>query len=373
MVKTSTPHETADTQPITRWRVWLRRLYLLLPKNKWLRRTLIALAVFVTATLCTMYGIALWYQHSQKDKPVSLGATFIPAYAEHLGLDAEETFAAMLNDLGVRQLRLVSYWSELEPTKGQYNFERLDWQFAMAEERGAKISLALGLRQPRWPECHMPDWAKNEPASVWHPQLNNFIAAVVERYKTSPSLASYQLENEFFNRFGDCHDFDRARLEKEFALVQKLDPAHPVILSRSNNYAGFALGKPQADIVGISLYRRVWDSQLTKRYAQYPFPSWHYAFLAGTQKILTDRDSIIHELQTEPWPPHGQSIRDTSLAEQNKSFDAKRFETTVDFAIQTGIRHIDLWGAEYWYYRMVTLEDPSVWNEAKNVFETPHD
>jgi len=40
----------------------------------------------------------------------------------------------------------------------------------------------------------------------------------------------------------------------------------------------------------------------------------------------------------------------------------------VAFAKQTGLKHIDLWGGEYWYYRMDVLHDPTVWNAAKQVF-----
>lgn len=318
-----------------------------------------------------MYAIALWYQHSQKSKPLDLGVSFIADYATYLGLDAHQTYLAVLNDLHPKQVRLVSYWSDIEPTEGNYNFGELDYEIAQASQHGVKVTLAVGLRQPRWPECHPPSWVDTtQPGDKWEPRLNTFISTVVNRYKRSPALQSYQLENEFYNTFGECHNFDRSRLTSELALVKQLDPNHPVILTRSDNYVGFAVRKPLPDLVGISVYRRVWDGTVTHRYFQYPYPSWYYAFLAGGEKLLTGKDSVIHELQTEPWPPNGQDILHTSLADQNQTFDAKRFKTTVNFAKQTGIRHIDLWGAEYWYYRMQTLHDPSVWNTAKDVFNS---
>lgn len=316
-----------------------------------------------------MYGVAVWYQHAQKSK-VSLGVTFIADYATYLGLDAHETYLAILNDLHVKQLRLVSYWSDIEPTQGNYDFSELDWEMQQAQAHGAKVSLAIGLRQPRWPECHPPSWIDtSKPAAQWQPQLNQYITAVVNRYKGNSALASYQLENEFFNTFGQCPNHDRNRLASELVLVKKADLAHPVIISRSDNYIGFALRQPLPDEVGISVYRRVWDSQVTHRYFQYPFTSWYYAFLAGTQKILTGKDSVLHELQTEPWPPDGKSITQIDLTEQNKSFNAQIFQNTVKYGKQTGLTHIDLWGAEYWYYRMQTLHDPSVWNTAQNIFK----
>jgi hypothetical protein len=327
----------------------------------------LALTILVTGSI---YSIALWYQHSEAGKPYQLGVSFSAPYARALGLDPKKAYTAILDELGVKQLRLMSYWSEVEPTKGTYDFSELDWQLQEAAKHGATVSLAIGLRQPRWPECHAPDWVDiTKPRSTWQPALEKYMAAVVNRYKSSKILVSYQLENEYFNTFGNCPDRSRDRLSAELALVHRLDPKHPVIISRSNNYAGFAIRPPRGDINGISLYRRVWDSAVTKRYFTYPFPSWHYAFLAGVQKLFFGQESIIHELQAEPWPPNGKFITHVSLAEQNNTFDAARLKSTVAFAKQTGIRHIDLWGAEYWYYRAITLHDPSVWNEAKQIFQ----
>lgn len=316
-----------------------------------------------------MYGIACWYQTSQHDKALRLGTSFIPAYAESLGLNAPETMDALLNDLHVRHLRLVSYWDQLEPTEGKYDFSLLDWQFKKAEAVGATISLSLGLRQPRWPECHMPAWASQLPDEQWQPRLNKFIGAVVNRYKHSPSLDSYQLENEFLLRgFGSCQNFDRQRLVNEYRTVKRLDPTHKLIVARSNNVLGTPLGQPVPDEYAVSVYKRVWDSALTRRYLEYPIPPWYYAFLAGLQKLTKHKDMLIHELQAEAWPPKGQLIPNTSLAEQNKSIDAARLQQRFQYGKDTGMRDIYLWGSEYWYYRMIKLHDPSLWHVAKEEF-----
>lgn len=336
--------------------------------GRW-QKMVVGMVVLAGLALSTMYGIAVWYQHSQKSKQTELGVSFIADYATFLGLDAHQTYQAILNDLGVKHLRLVSYWSDVEPTQGTYDFSELDWEMQQAQAHGAKVSLAIGLRQPRWPECHAPSWVDvNKPVEQWQPELEAYITAVVNRYKYNPALQSFQLENEFFNSFGNCPNRDRNRLATELRLVKQIDPNHPVIISRSDNYVGFALRQPLPDEVGISVYRRVWDGQVTHRYFQYPFTSWYYAFLAGTQKILTGKDSVLHELQTEPWPPNGKGITDTSLAEQNKSFNATIFKNTVQYGKQTGLKHIYLWGAEYWYYRAQTLHDDSIWQTAKQIF-----
>jgi len=349
---------------------WLWQWFVRYWRAGWWHKT-VTVGAFVIA-LCAggMYGIAIWYQHEQKSKPFTLGVTFIPSYATYLGLDAHQTYAAILDDLHVKHVRLVSYWSDIEPVQGQYDFSELDYEMDQATAHGAKVSLAIGLRQPRWPECHSPAWVDTtKPETTWEPQPNMYLTPVVNHYKNNPALESYQLENEFYlNAFGQCHNFDRARLQRELALVKKLDAGHPIIMSRSNNYAGLSLRSPLPDVVGISLYRHVWNGVPLHRYLTYPFPSWYYAFLAGAEQITTGKSSVIHELQTEPWPPNGQTILDTSLAEQNKTFTAATLQSTVAFGKQTGMKDIDLWGVEYWYYRAQVLHDPSVWNAAETIF-----
>jgi hypothetical protein len=319
-----------------------------------------------------MYGIAQWYIWSEKGKPMVWGVSFIPDYAQSLGVDPQANMDALLA-IGVKNFRLVSYWSDMEPSQGQYDFSQLDWEFKKAEQAGAHITLSVGLRQPRWPECHMPVWATTESESQWQPQLEQYMTNVVNRYKTSSALASYQVENEFFlSGFGKCGSIpgwnDRGRLVSEYNLVKKLDPSRTAIIARSNNALGWPVGEPKPDEIGISVYKRVWDARLTHRYMEYPIPAWYYGFLAGWQKLFLHRDMVIHELQAEAWAPHNQSIQQTSLAEQNKSLDAKRLEGRFTYGKQTGMREIYLWGGEYWYYRMQVLHDNSLWNIAKDEF-----
>ena len=338
--------------------------------DAWWKKLLFTVISLVAVLFIITYGIAVFYRISTSKQPLTFGVTFVADYARALSIDPQETMDALINDMGVRRFRLVSYWNKIEAEKGSYDFSELDWQFKKAEAANAKVSLAIGLRQPRWPECHMPSWAKDTPVTQWSPQLNSYITAVVNRYKDSPSLDSWQLENEYkLTAFGNCPDHSDKRLESEFALVKELDPKHPVIISRSNNNPGIIVRKPIPDIVGMSVYRRVWDGNLTKRYFTYPLPAWYYAFLAGTQKLATNKESMLHEMQMEPWPPRGQFIAEVPIEEQNKSFSAEEFDDRIDFAKRTGMKTIDLWGAEWWYWRKEVKNDPSFWNEASELFK----
>lgn len=331
------------------------------------RRIVFIIFAFLIVWTGAMYGVAQWYIHKHHDQPLVLGASFVPDYAQSFGLDPHDTLQAMLSDLKLKRVRLVSYWKDIEPTPGTYDFSGLDWQFALAKQYGAKVTLSIGMRQPRWPECHEPDWVKAEPKSVWQPQLFKFIEATVNHYKNNPALGDYELENEFFMKvFGKCTDFTRSRLVDEYNLVKAMDPKRKIIVSRSDNWIGIPVGQPTPDEFAISVYKRVWDATITHRYFEYPLPAWFYSSLAGSEELLSGKDMIIHELQAEPWTPNGLEITQISVAEQFKSMDAKRLDARIKYGEATGMRTIDLWGAEWWYWLKVKQGDPSVWNVAKD-------
>jgi len=327
----------------------------------------VVLVVYIISFLVTSaYGIAKWYQLSNREEPVTIGATFVPNYARYFDLDPKETLQAMVDDLGIRRFRLVSYWDVHEKQPGVYDFSELDWQFDMIEKAGGQVSLAIGLRQPRWPECHGPDWAMAKPMKEWSKDLNAYMGQVIQRYKDRKSLVEYQLENEFFlSVFGICPDFSRERLISEAAFVKSQDPDTTLVISRSNNAIGFPIGDPRPDKFGVSVYKRVWDKTITKKYFEYPFPAWFYGFLAGGGKILTGKDLFIHELQTEAWLPTGFSMKDAPIDELYKSLNPERLERRIEYGYNTGMKTMDLWGVEWWYQMKTKRNAPEIWDTAK--------
>jgi len=329
----------------------------------WQKIGLISLAILVIFS-AQAYALACWYQQKHKNEKLSIGVTFIADYARYLNLDPQQTFLALRDDLGFRRFRLVSYWDNIEKTPGQYDFSELDWQMQKVSEVHGTVSLAIGLRQPRWPECHLPTWTQNQPKDVWYPQLKKFMATTIERYKNVPALKSYQLENEYYlSVFANCPNSTKERLLDEFAYVKSLDVNTPVIISLSNNYLGIPIGQPRPDKFGVSVYKRVWDKTITKRYFEYPFASWYYSWRAALTELWTGKSSMLHELQAEPWPPTG--IKEASIEEQDKSMNATRLAERIDYGVDTGFKDIDLWGGEWWYWRKTQFNDDSLWNTVK--------
>lgn len=334
------------------------------------QRVLLIIVAICMLFVSFMYSLSSWYRIKHQNEPLNLGISFSATYASRMGLDPKETLEAMLKELGVKRIRLVSYWNQHEAKPGEYNFADLDWQFEMLQKYNAKASLVVGLRQPRWPECHFPEWAKGKTEAELTKPLQTYITKVVERYRDNSALQEYQLENEYFLKvFGICQEFrSRDRLMSEFNLVKLLDPNHKVLISRSNNALGYPVNEPIPDISAVSVYKRVWDKTLTKRYFDYPFPGWFYGSLAAIMEIVHGKPTIIHELQAEPWPPSGEVI-ENSLEEQDKSMDAARLEKRAKYGISSGIRTIDFWGSEWWYWRLKKANDPTVWETAKEIYK----
>ena len=331
-----------------------------------INKVLVIIGVVLLLFVMQAYAIAYWYQKSHADEPLTFGVTFIDNYAEYFDLDPKETMYALRDDLGFERFRLVSYWKDIETSPGVYDFSELDWQFDAVNEVDGEVTLAIGLRQPRWPECHAPDWVVPEQKDVWYPQLEEFMTQVINRYKDNPALVSYQLENEYLlGVFGECKDYgaERERIQDEFNLVKGLDPNTPIIMSYANNYFGVATSDPLPDQVGVSVYKTVYDFTVTKRYIEYPFTSWYYSWRAGIQQILTGRDSMLHELQTEPWTIN--DMKTSPVSEQDKTMDSERLAERINYGVATGFRDIDMWGGEWWYWRKTALGDDSLWETVR--------
>ena len=288
----------------------------------------------------------------------SFGASLSTKQCHSFDLRPVEVIKAAFKDLGLRRFRLMSYWDEIEAKPGVYDFSGLDKQISAIEAFRGEVSLCLGVRQPRWPESHWPSWAQELSPNERNKKLENFIRKTVERYDKSPSIHSYQLENEALNRtFGVNGEFDRRRLRSEFALVRELSDK-PIIMTTSNTW-GLPLRQPCPDIYGFSLYRIQYHNGAYRRSW---VPGWWHPLRAKLIRLTRNRPVFIHELQCEPWGP--VSTWEMSSAEQAKSMSLEQLRGNLNYAKQTGLYPIDLWGLEWWYWRK-QHGDPAPWKLVK--------
>lgn len=312
-------------------------------------------AVAIAATAVWVLGRA------NRSEEQTLGVTFSTVYARQLGLDPRETFTALLDEVGVRRFRIPVYWSEVEHANGEYRWDDVDWMMGEAAKRGASVTLAVGMKVPRWPECYIPDWAEIEGYPFDREELRDFLRVTVERYRASPALVRWQVENEARFAFGICPDPDEAELAKELELVRSLDD-RPVVMTSSGELEWWLPAALDADILGISVYRVTWNRVIG--YFRYPIPAAAYRLRAALVRPFVD-DVVISELQAEPWLP--EPVERRTPAEWYAAFTAEELRANVEYAGRTGIGEADLWGAEWWYF-LKQGGEPRLWDEAKRIF-----
>lgn len=293
---------------------------------------------------------------------VGWGVTFSPRQATFLGLDWKETYRALLTDLGVRRLRLAAYWDDIEPHRGQFTWDALDWQLREAEKIGAKVHLVVGRRAPRWPECHIPAWASKLDEQEQQLRTLAAIRATITQTKQSSAIVRWQVENEpLLDEFGVCPLGDRDFLKQEIDLVRSLD-SRPVATTESGELSTWVRTAPLVDVLGISLYRVTWSRFWGNFY--YPLTPAYYRNKAEAVSLLGPT-VIITELQAEPWGP--KPVSEMTIEEQFASMSPSRVAANIEFARRVGLPEVYLWGAEWWYW-LKRNGRPEIWDETKKIF-----
>ena len=323
----------------------------------------------VLLTFLVVFLLLLGYFFVGVTKPakeITWGVNFSQLHAQNLGLDWKETYLALLDDLKVKNIKLITDWDKIESEENKYNFDDLDWQIQKADQIGVKILLVIGMKTPRWPECHIPDWAKNFSKEEQQKEILEIIEEIVSRYRFTKSIDMWQVENESFFPFGECPWTDKEFLKREIALVKSLDlQKRPVLISDSGEGSSWIQSARLGDIVGTTMYKKVWFHQL-KTYITYPFPSTFYNRKALYIDKIFGKKVIVVELQAEPWGP--KLLYDLPLAEQQKTMNLEQFKYNIEFAEKTGLDTFYLWGGEWWYWMKVRQNQPEIWEEARRLF-----
>ncbi|MDP3956999.1 MAG: cellulase family glycosylhydrolase [bacterium] len=322
--------------------------------------------VAVAASLLLLFGYFNLPGPEPRDD-VKLGMTFSARYATALGLDWKQTYSALLDDVGVKKLRLPVYWDLMEPKAGEYFWDDLDWQLAEAEKRQASVILTIGQRVPRWPECHIPAWA-NESEEKRKSALLHFMGKTVERYKSNQTVTMWQVENEpFLVFFGICPPLDKNFLDQEIAFVKSLDATRPVLLTDSGELSLWVSAAKRGDVFGTTMYRHIWSPKVGG-YFTYPIGPNFFRTKELLVRIFTkQKNFIVIELQAEPWASGW--ITDISLEEQFRTMDEAKLRENVDYAKRVGFPEVYLWGGEWWYWMKEKKGYSAVWDEGKELFK----
>jgi len=297
---------------------------------------------------------------------IIFGVNFSQRHAQKLGLDWKETLLALLDDLRVRDIKLITQWDLIEPQKDNFSFDDLDWQISEIEKRKGKIILVIGMKTGRWPECHIPEWAKDLDRKEQQERILNLIEKIVLRYEENPSIAIWEIENEPLFPFGECPWRDKDFVKKEISQVRSLDSKkRPVLISDSGEFSLWITAARLGDVVGVTMYKKAWFKELGI-HISYPFPPIFYWRKSQMIENIFAKSIICVELQAEPWCKN--LLYDCPPEEQQKTMDLVQFRRIIEFASKTGINKFYLWGGEWWYWLKEKQVQPEIWQEAKKLW-----
>ncbi|MDA8597198.1 beta-galactosidase [Candidatus Pacebacteria bacterium] len=306
--------------------------------------------------------------YKPKPEQITYGMSFNTLYARELGLDWRVTYDAILNDLGVRHLRLAAHWPMIEPAKDRFNYAELDYQIARAAEVDAEVILAVGRRLPRWPECHVPKWAEGLTWDQQKEEIKAQITETIERYKDEAVITHWQVENEpYLEVFAKAHcgEFDEDFLEEEIALVRSLDPTRPVLVTDSGNLGLWTGAYKNGDAFGTSVYVHFWNPELGQ--FRTVLPPWFYRAKENLISLIYgEKDTMLIELSAEPWLL--EPIVDVPLEVQYTRMDIDKFNDILDYAEATRYDRQYLWGAEWWYW-LNQQGERAMWERGVELFK----
>lgn len=303
-----------------------------------------------------------------KAENATWGINFSHRQAEALGLDWQETFLALADDLGAQYWRIPVYWDEVEKIKDEYDFSPWDWQLEQLEERDASVILALGFKLPRWPECHFPDWVEDKNQPTKDKELFQYIREVVAHYRDNPTIIMWQVENEpFLWPFGECPRPDADLLDAEIKLVRELDSSRPIMITDSGEWSTWIGSGKRADVFGSTLYRIIHDPRIG--FLEYTFftPTFHARKAMLLHLFRPDLEVQVIELQAEPWTMN-LPLSEAPLEEQYRTLSPEQFDKNISFALDVGWDTYYLWGAEWWYWLKEQGKD-EIWLKASELFQ----
>jgi hypothetical protein len=301
-------------------------------------------------------------------RPKILGTTFSPLQCHYIGLDYQETFRWVCG-LGLDRIRLCAYWHEIEPRPNQFDFSVLDRLLEECDRYGIEAILAVGMKVPRWPEFHFPDWLQAQYNTKGRPEPMDrdraiaeltlrFTEKVVSHTRMAPALKYWQVENEPFTHLeitGGRY-LSTEFVQQEVALVRALARAdQKIALTGAIELPGawnqdddraFQDCLRMADAVGINVYTKV---PVGPMFYLEPNPLyWRRLKQWQTTLVASGKEDWIAEAQAEPWE-HNQLVATNKL--DHPSSSPKQTTNLVSSLSRIGYSTVLLWGCEYWYWQ----------------------
>lgn len=319
-----------------------------------------------------------WYDAAPQ-WPVTLGASFSCRQVRYLGGDCAQAFAALLDDVGARHVRLSLYWSDVERTPGNYDFSETDTLVQAAAARGADVLLTLGIKAQRYPEVYVPGWLQQDAAYPEGTVLDAvpgvreaalaFVTAAVAHYREQPAIIAWQVENEpFIKNFDKIRGWtvSPAMTAAEVRLVHELDTSRRPVVVTHSSWTIYDRRWRDALRLGDVLGQNVFTKKAWIRDWWYFFPYRMGPFVPdlpgqAASARRAQKQLWITELQAEPEERRSLTALDAATAH---SISPRLLAQNAALARRSGAARVYLWGAEWWY-RLHTHGDDGLWQEAR--------
>ncbi len=276
-----------------------------------------------------------------------IGTTFSHLQAKSYGLDPEQALSELI-EANLAPIRLCAYWSELEITQSEFNFEPILSLLDICQEKNVPVVLCMGMKAPRWPEFYIPKWLETKSITQTKDFLFIFLKKILDQTKKFSCITHYQVENEPLDPSGPKNlKIPLDLLTEEVSLIRSIDPSKKILLTAWGNTLSKRQTLPQlnqlADVVGLDLYYKVPWSFLGGIFHGYSGPAdSQYSLKQLIHK--NDKPVWITELQAEPW----ETSPINPLSDTHPSISPRLLSGNLENAHDLGIQTILLWGSEYW-------------------------
>jgi hypothetical protein len=330
-------------------------------------------ALFIVVAAAILLGGETW-PHPQPAAPL-VGFSFSPDTSMNAGRDPTQDLALLLDTTQPDLVRLPIYWEEVEPTPDTLDFDSIDPLLAVVANHNltalhpTRVVLTIGARNFLYPELHEPEWAgPRQQPFLDQAQAGDayrlYFDSSIERYRASPLLYAWQVENEPLdyvgNDFTGADQITPAQLAWEVGEVHRLDPVHKAVVTTYNGMNVYvdmlrlsapapigASGHPAdalqvGDALGLDLYvdgpnisfRHFVTIDLREQWKQEAVSFW------ADEANRQGKELWVAEMQAQPW------------SDSNTFKPKDLVASAVDYR-QDNLQVVLMWGVETW------LDDPS--------------
>jgi hypothetical protein len=328
------------------------------------------LLVFVGAAL--LLGTEIWPQAAPP--PPLTGFSYSPLISTQMNRNPVDDLSLLLAWTNPDVVRLPVYWDAVQPSPDRLDFTSVDQLLAtveqhnLASDRQTRVVLTIGARNFLYPELHAPAWAgprqQPELGEIQSgPTYRLYFDSSIVRYRASPLVYAWQVENEPFDDTANADTgddrIDAAQVAWEMGEVRRLDPGHEaytttydgwnVTIDMLQVYApplldalhAYPSGHPQnaldaGDALGLDLY--IYGPKVPPSYISNSQRSeWkaqavsYWADRAGAQ----GKQVWLAEMQAQPWGTLSGFV------------PADLIDSALDYR-QERLQVVLLWGVDTW-------------------------